>query len=106
MRVDALEQMLGEARELGVELEPHAGGEKAEALEQPLDVGIGHLRRVERQARRDLGECGRELRPHLPHVRELLVVVAKHPRVHQRPSARRISPLSRSISVLIKNSSG
>ena len=106
VRIDALEEVLGEARELGVELETHAGRQETEPLEQPLDVRIGHLGRVERQARGDLGEGGGELRPHLPHVLQLLVVVAKHAGVHQRPSTTRISPLSRSMSVLIKNSSG
>ena len=98
--------MLGEARELGVELEAHAGRKEAEPLEQPLDVRIGHLGRVERQARGNLRECGGKLGPHLPHVLQLLVVVAQHPGVHQRPSTSRISPLSRSMSVLIKNSRG
>ena len=106
VRIDALEEMLGEARKLGVELEAHPGGEEAEPFQEPLDVRIGHLGRVERQARGDLGERGGELRSHLPHVRELLAVVPQHPGVHQRPSTSRISPLSRSMSVLIKSSTG
>src|SRR5207249_10291745 len=89
---------------LRVELEAHPGREEAESFQQPLDVRIGDLGRIERQPRGDLGKGGRELRAHLAHVRELLVVVPEHLRVHQRPSASRISPLSRSMSVLIRSS--
>jgi hypothetical protein len=106
VRIHALEQVLREARKLRVQLQAYPGREEAEPFQQPLDVRIGDLGRVERQPRGDLGERGRELRAHLAHVRELLVVVPEHPLVHQRPSASRISPLSRSMSVLIKSSTG
>jgi hypothetical protein len=106
VRIHDLEKVLGEARELGIQLEPDAGREEAESLEQPLDVRIRDFGGIERQPRGDLGKRGCELGPHLPHVLQLLAVVAQHARVHQRPSAMRISPLSRSMSVLIRRSSG
>src|SRR5262249_58128348 len=100
------QQVLGEARYLGVELEANAGSQEAEALEQPLHVRVGHFGRIERQARGDLGKRLGELGAHLPHVLQLLRVVAEHAGVHQRDSATRTSPLSRFMSVLISRSTG
>ncbi len=104
MRIDHLEQVLREARELGVDLELHACGEKREPLEEPFDIGIGTLEAVEPQASRDLRKLLRELPAHLAHVLQLAVVVVQNPWIHQPGLCRVLSatvtlPVSRSISV-------
>ena len=83
MRIGDLQQVLGEPRELGVELQANSRAEEADAFEQSLGVRVRDLGGVERQPRGDLRKLPRELRPHLPHVRELLVVIPEHARVHQ-----------------------
>ena len=82
MRIDDVEQRLREAGELGVELELHARGEKGDALEEPLDVGIGDLEAVHAEPGRDLGKLLRELRAHFAEVLQLDVVVLEQPRIH------------------------
>ena len=82
VRVDDLEQPLGEARELGVELELHARAEERGAFEQPLDVGIGDLDALHPQAAGDLGELLGELGSQLAEVAELAVVVVEETRIH------------------------
>jgi len=76
--------VLREARELGVDLEVDARRHEREALEQPLDVRIGALERLQPQPARDLRELARELGAHLADVVELAVVVLEQPRIHQR----------------------
>ncbi|MNC85903.1 hypothetical protein D3C83_15230 [compost metagenome] len=111
MRVDAFEQRLREARELGVELQVDARRHEADAFHQALDVGVGHLQPVHAEARRDLGELLGELRAHLAQVLQLEVVVLEQPRIHQPTRDGAMSaiwtlPVSRSISVRISSSSG
>jgi hypothetical protein len=74
--VEHLQQALGEARELGVELELDARGQKGHPFEQALDIRVVHLDAFHAQAPGDLGEGLGELGPHLAEVEELLVVVA------------------------------
>src|SRR5258705_386255 len=83
VRVDDLEQRLREARELGIELQLDARGEEAEALEQPLDVGVGDLEAVHAEPRGNLRKLLRELRAHLAEMLQLEVVVLQQPRIHQ-----------------------
>ena len=111
VRVDDLEQRLREARELGVELELHARGQKADALEQPLDVRIGDLEAAHAEPRGDLGKLLRELGAHLAQMLQLEVVVlraAADPFTRPRRMRSAIStlPVSRSISVRTSSSSG
>ena len=113
--IDDLEQALGEARKLGVELELHPRGEEAGALEQPLDVGVGHLDAVDAEAGRDLGELAREFGAHLVQVLQFLVVVAQQARIHDggfrrscrdRGSARRRSRGRRRCAAAIRSAPG
>ena len=111
VRVDDFEQRLREARELGVELQLHARGQKPDAFEQPLDVGIGHLQPVHAEPGGDLRELLGELRAHLAQVLQLEVVVLQEARIHHatRDGARSAIctlPVSRSNSVRTRNSSG
>ena len=69
MRIDVLEQVLGEARELRVDLELDPRRQESEPLQQPLHVGIGALEAVEAEAAGDLGELLRELGAHLAQER-------------------------------------
>jgi hypothetical protein len=57
-----IEEMLGEPRKLGVDLEMHAGRHEGEALEEALDVGIGALERLQAEPPGDTRELTRELR--------------------------------------------
>ena len=82
LRIDDLQQALREARELGVDLELDAAGQKRKPLQQPFDIGVGDLEAFETEPRRDLGKLLRELGPHLAQVAQFLVVVAQQPRVH------------------------
>ena len=79
------EQVLREARKLGVDLELDARGQEGEALEQALDVGVGALEGLEAEAAGDLGELLGELLPRLADVLQLAVVVAEQARIHQPP---------------------
>ena len=74
VRVERLEQVRDESRELGVELELHARRQEGETLEQALDVRVGDLEPLHAQARRDLRELLRELGAHLAQVTQFLVV--------------------------------
>ena len=60
--IDDLEKRLREPRELGVELQLHAGGEKRGAFEQPLHVRIGNLEPAHAEARGNLGELPAQTR--------------------------------------------
>ena len=111
MRVDDLEQRLGEARELGVELEVHARRQEPDAFEQPLDVRVGDLEAVHAEPAGDLGKLARELGARLPKVLQLEVVVPEQAGVHYSTrggtrSAICTFPVSRSNSVRARNSSG
>ncbi len=80
--IDRFEQVLHEARLLGFDLQLDARRHEGKAFEQPLDIRVGDLDAVHRQARRDLRKLVRELRAHLAQVAELVVVVAQQARVH------------------------
>ena len=111
MRVDDLEQCLRETGKLGVDLQLHARGQKPDAFEQPLDVGIVHGQTVHAEPGRDLGELFGELGARLPQMLQLQVVILEETRIHHatRDVLRSVSwtfPVSRSISVRTRNSSG
>ena len=84
MRVDDVEEGLGDLREIVVDLEVHAGGEKGEALEQALDVRILALVGLELQPRGDLGIPPGELRAHTAEERQLTLVVVQQIVTHRR----------------------
>ena len=100
--------MLGEARELGIELELHAGREERHAFEQTLDIGVGAGVRVERQPAGDRRMRRRELAAQVAQEPQLGLVVAEEAPVHQRASAGRTlaAPSSRSIRVRSHSRSG
>ncbi len=83
MRVHHLQQALGEARELCVQLELNACRQEAKPLEQPLHVRVGHLDPAHAKAGRDLGVLARELGTHLAQMLELALVVFAQARVHR-----------------------
>jgi hypothetical protein len=76
-RIDHLQQVLGETREFGVELELHARGQKRKPLEQPLDIGIGAFQAFEAQSSGDLRELTRKFRAHVLYMLQLVLVIAK-----------------------------
>ena len=84
MRIDDVEEGLGDLREIVVDLEMDARGEKREPLEQPLDVGILALVGLELEARRHLGIPPGELRAHAPEKRQLALVVVQQIVTHRR----------------------
>ena len=111
VRVDDLEQRLGEARELRLHLELNAGREEGDPFEQPLDVRIRHLEAGHPQPGGDLRELLGELGTHLAQVLQFSVVVPEQARVHyftreETRSAISTLPVSRSISVRTSSSSG
>ena len=63
VRIDDVQQVAGEARVLGIELEPDARGEEGRGFDQPFDVGIGDLLALDAEPARDLRERARELAP-------------------------------------------
>jgi len=87
MRIDHIEQVLGETGELGIELQLHACREKGEPLQQTLHIGICAFEPFEAQAARDLGEFLREFGSHFAYVLELALVIAQQPWIHQRTAA-------------------
>jgi hypothetical protein len=82
VRIDVLEQVLGEARELRLDLQLHARREESEPLEQPLHVGIGAFQAFEAEAGSDLRELLGKLGPHAAQQRKLLFVEAEEARIH------------------------
>ena len=91
MRVDDFEERLGEARELGVELELHPRRQERESLQQTLDIRVSDLDSAHAEAGSHLGVFLRELLAHFAQVLQLVVVVVGEPRIHLRRSRRRIS---------------
>ena len=109
--IDDLEKRLREPRELGVELQLHARGEKRGAFEQPLHVRIRNLEPAHAEARGNLGECLRKLGTHFAEMSQLPLVILEEPRIHYdtRVGARSATstwPVSRSISVRTSSSRG
>ncbi len=80
-RVDQLQQVLREARVLGVLLVVHAAGEEREAFEQALHVGVDAFAAgrglFQREPGRDLRMLARELRRGVADVQQFLPVVAE-----------------------------
>ena len=88
VRIDHLQQRLREGRELRLHLELDAGGQEREAFQQPLDIRVGDLGVGEVEPAGDLRELVRELRAHVAHEGEFVLVVLHQPRVHQRRPTR------------------
>ena len=58
--------MVCKSRELGIEFQVYAGGQKRETLEQPFDIGVIHASfRIHVEALRNLRILARELTAHL-----------------------------------------
>ena len=111
VRVDDLEQRLGEARELGVDLQLHPRRHEAGAFEQPLHVRVGHLEAAHAEPGGDLRELLGELAAHLAKMLKLEVVVVEETGIHYATrvgarSATSTCPVSRSISVRTSRSMG
>jgi hypothetical protein len=84
MRIDDVEQMPGEARVLGIELQGDARRQEGGGLDQPFDIGVGDLLALDAQPVRDLREGARELRRALAEVAQFLFVQGQQARVHLR----------------------
>jgi hypothetical protein len=82
--VDGFEEVVGEAWELGVELELNAGGEEGVALEEAFDIGVDAGEVLDAEAAGDLGKLAGELLGHGLEVAEFTVVVAEQPAIHSR----------------------
>ena len=76
MRKYPLQQMLGKAWKLGIDLELGTRREEREALQQALHVGIGALEALEPEPVGDLGILLGEFRTHGAEELELAVVEA------------------------------
>ncbi len=76
MRVEDPEQGFGDFREIVVNFQVDAGGEKGEGLDQALDVRVGALIALQQLARGNLGVALGELRAHLAHEGQLIFVIA------------------------------
>jgi hypothetical protein len=86
MRINGLEESLGKAGELGIELEMNAGGEPGEAFEQAFDIGVGTDFAgiaVETEAAGDGGIFFGKLSRHLAEVAELGVIKIYETFVHR-----------------------
>ena len=85
--VDQLQQVLREARVLGVLLVVDARGEEREALQQALDVGVDAFAArdgaVQGQARGDLRVLAREFSRRIADVQQFLAVVAEESGIHR-----------------------
>ena len=75
MREHGFQEGLGETGELRVHLELHARGQKGEALQQALHVGIGALEAFQPQPARNLRVLLGELAAHLTDVLQFAVDV-------------------------------
>jgi hypothetical protein len=111
MGIDCFEKRLRETRELGIQLQVDASGEKTYAFKQTFNVRIRDLEAVDAETRRNFGKLLRELRAHFAQVLELEIVVLQQPGIHytvlaDARSATRTLPVSRSISVRISSSRG
>ncbi len=70
-----------------MELELNARGEKRDALDEPLHIGIGNLETVHAEPRRNLGKLLREFCAHLAQMLQLDVVVLQQARIHHATRA-------------------
>src|SRR6185369_568909 len=89
--VDHLQHVLGEPRKLRVQLQVDTRRQEREALEQPLDIRIGALERLEPEAARDLGVLAGELSAQLTDVLKLAPVVLQQPRIHLRTRSHSVA---------------
>ena len=85
LRIDHFQQPLRKARELCVETQLHTRRHEGHALEQALDVRVGHFDAVHPESIGDLRKLTSELRAHLAQMLEFLVVVAQQPWIHVVP---------------------
>ncbi len=110
VRVGDFQQVVGEGRVLGVELELHACGEVGEAFQQALDIRVGAVDSRQRQAPGDLRVFLGELGGAFAHVLQFLIVEVEQARVHERlrcsAGTTRTWPDSRSRSVRSNKGSG
>src|ERR1700722_17536259 len=87
MGINRLEERLGEAGKLRVELQMDAGGEPGEAFKEALDIGVGTdflAVLVEGKASGDFGKFTGELTGHFAQMAELIVVMVQQPFIHWR----------------------
>ena len=75
VRVDNLQQVLGEVRVAGIDFELHAGGEQPEAFQQAFDIGVCTVKAIQPQAAGYLGELTGELAAHFADVLQFAVIV-------------------------------
>jgi len=80
--IEHVEHAAREAGALAVDLEPRAGGQEGDAVEQPFDIGVGAGDGVERQVARDGGMHVGEFGGELPDMRQLILVILKEDPVH------------------------
>ena len=88
MRVNGVEQVPGEARVLGIELEADARRQEGGGLNQAFDIGIGNLLTFHAQPLRDFGISPGELPRAFAKVAQLLLVEGQQSRVHGAVFAR------------------
>jgi hypothetical protein len=82
VRAQHLEELLGELRKLGVDLELNARRQEGEAFEQTLDVRIRAFERVEPEPPGYLRKVPSELAAEIPQVAKLAIVIVEKPRIH------------------------
>jgi hypothetical protein len=82
VRIDHLQQVLGEGGKLGVDLELDSGGQEGKAFQQTLHIGVCALEGLQPKARGDLGHLLGEFAPHLAHEAQLAVVVIEQAWIH------------------------
>ncbi len=75
MRIQDVEQRLGDFRELVVDLEVYPRGQECERLQHPLHVRVFALVRLQHQSRRHLRILRRELHAHLAQEGQLPFVI-------------------------------
>ena len=100
MRVERVEQILGEDRKPLVHLEPDAGVEIGDTLHQSLDVRIGVGRRVEPEQPGDLAMILGEFPGAAADIAELAVVMPEQARIDRAHDVTLTSPVSSWIEVL------
>ncbi|MND81255.1 hypothetical protein D3C80_730420 [compost metagenome] len=109
VRVGDLQQVVGEGRVLGIELELYPCGQVGKTFEQTLDIGVGAVNAGQGQTPGDLRVFPGEFCRAFTDVLQFLVVQLEQARVHGRlrrsAGATRTCPDSRSRSVRSSNGS-
>lgn len=88
VRIDDVEQVAGEARVLGIELEVDARRQEGRGLDQALDVGVGDLLAFDAEPVGDLRKGARELGRALAEVAQFLLVQAQQSGIHRGATSR------------------